>query len=140
MREVANVVILIFLVVLAILDWKNKEIPVLLLLLMSVAVAIFAVVCPTENVRSCMAGASVGLLFFVISKVTKEAIGYGDGWLILLLGVFLGGLRVLQILFAASIFSAVCSLFYLWKCHWKRTATIPFVPFLTIAYIGVLLL
>ena len=140
MREIANVVILVFLVILAILDWRKKEIPVLLMLFMSVAVVAFTVFFRTESVRSCVAGAGVGLLLFLVSKCTKEAIGYGDSWLILLLGVYLGGLRVVQIMFVASLLSAVCSLFYLWKCHWKRSATIPFVPFLTIAYLGDMLL
>ncbi len=140
MREIANVVILVFLVILAILDWRKKEIPVLLMLFMSVAVVAFTVFCRTESVRSCVAGAGVGLLLFLVSKCTKEAIGYGDSWLILLLGVYLGGLRVVQLMFVASLLSAVCSLFYLWKCHWKRSATIPFVPFLTIAYLGDMLL
>lgn len=140
MREIANGVILAFLVILAILDWRKKEIPVVLMLIMSGAVVAFTVFCRTESVRSSAAGAGVGLLLFIISKCTKEAIGYGDSWLILLLGVYLGGLRVVQVMFAASLLSAVCSLFYLWKCHWKRSATIPFVPFLAIAYLGDMLL
>ena len=85
-----------------------------------------------------MGGIGIGILFFIVSKVTKEAIGYGDSWLILLLGLYLGASKVLQLLFAASLGAAVVSLFYLWKYHWKRNATLPFVPFLVLAYLGVM--
>lgn len=140
MCKIADLVILILLVICAFHDWRRKEIPVLLLAGMSVVVALFSILCQTESVGLRIGGAVIGIALFIISKCTKEAIGYGDSWLILLLGIHVGGLRVLQILFAASFVSAVCSLFYLWKRHWKRSATIPFVPFLALAYLGEMIL
>jgi prepilin signal peptidase PulO-like enzyme (type II secretory pathway) len=77
------------------------------------------------------------LFFFFISKFTKEAIGYGDSWLILILGIYLGSFEVLQVLFWATILAAIVALFLLCKKRCKRNITIPFVPYLAVAFLGV---
>lgn len=82
-----------------------------------------------------IAGAAVGILFFLISKWTHEAVGYGDSWLILLTGLYLGAPAAIRVLFAAFLLSGVCSVFWLWRRHWSRKAVIPWVPFLVLAYV-----
>lgn len=51
------------------------------------------------------------MVFLLISKCTRESIGYGDSWLILLLGIQLGYLKAISVLFAASLLAGVASLF-----------------------------
>ena len=138
MCEIADSVIFIFLGTCGIFDCRKKEIPVALLIIMSIAVLIFAVCCEENDIWTRAVGALIGVLFFVISKLTKEAIGYGDSWLILLLGIHLGSLVALQVLFAASFAAGLCSLFYLWIKGWKKRTTLPFVPFMAAAYLGVI--
>lgn len=140
MCKIAEWIVLLFLVACSFSDWKRKEIPLFFLLIMSAVVVLLAICCNTESIWSLLGGVLIGILFFVISKCTKEAIGYGDSWIILLLGVDLGGFQVLQLMFVASLAAGICSLFFMWRCHWKRNVTIPFVPFLTVAYLGVMLL
>ena len=81
----------------------------------------------------------VGLLLLLISKCTKEAIGYGDSLMILLLGMYLGGMRVLLVLFWASFLAGICSLFLLLGRKRKKKEALPFLPFLAVSYLGVLL-
>ena len=138
MREIEDVIVLLFLVACSVCDWRKKEIPVKLLIAMSAVSAILTILHIEEMPRSRFLGAGLGLLFFIISKCTKQAVGYGDSWLILLLGIYLGVMKTIQLLFAASLVAGIVSLFYLWKCHWKKNATIPFVPFLAAAYLGVM--
>lgn len=140
MCKIADGAVLMMLIGLAVLDWRKKEIPVFLLIFMNVIVVIISIFCRTESVWSRVGGLAIGIVLLIISKCTREAIGYGDSWLILILGIYVGALRMLQILFAASLLSAVCSLFYLWKRHWKKKETIPFVPFLALAYLGEMIL
>jgi len=123
-----------------IFDFRKKQIPILLLLGMSGLVVGALIICQTGSVQAKVLGGSLGLFFFLISKCTNEAVGYGDSWIILLLGIHLGSFVLLQILFVASLSAGVCSLFLLWKRKWKRHFTLPFVPYLTIAYMGVMFL
>jgi leader peptidase (prepilin peptidase)/N-methyltransferase len=138
MCQVANWFVLILLAVASVIDWRKREIPMSLLFIMSAGVTIFAIYCKDITIWYRLAGGALGIMLFVVSTVTKEAIGYGDSWLILLLGVQLGILRVLQLLFAASLLAVIFAVFYLWVRKWNRKATLPFVPFLTIAYLGVM--
>ncbi len=138
MCQVANWTVFILLAVASVIDWKKREIPMSLLFIMSAGVTIFAIYCKDITIWQRFAGGALGIMLFVVSTATREAIGYGDSWLILLLGLHLGIFRVLQLLFAASLLAVIFALFYLWVRKWNRKATLPFVPFLTIAYLGVM--
>lgn len=140
MREIADWFVFLLLGLCGWSDWRKRTMPLLLLIVMSVAIVVLVLAYRTDALWDCAGGGFIGILFFMISKCTKEAIGYGDSWLILLLGIYLGAFVLLQVLFAASSAAGICSLFYLWKHRWKRSETIPFVPFLTFAYIGVILI
>lgn len=138
MCQVANWFVLILLAVASVIDWRKREIPMSLMFIMSAGITIFAIYCKDITIWYRLAGGALGMMLFVVSTVTKEAIGYGDSWLILLLGVQLGIFRVLQLLFTASLLAVLFAVFYLWVRKWNRDATLPFVPFLTIAYLGVM--
>ena len=132
--------ILILLIICALWDLKKKEIPILFLVLMGVIVLTNVLLKKQVDWWGTSSGMLVGVLCLLCSKYTKEAIGYGDSWLILELGIYLGGVQLLQVLMVASLIAGVVSLFCLWKRDWKRKTTLPFVPFLALAYSGVLLL
>ena len=138
MYKIADWVVFIFLIVIGVIDWRKREIPICMLFFMSLTVLLFAIFCRHVGLSYRLVGALLGVIFFLISKVTKEAVGYGDSWLILLIGIHLGILKALQLLFVASVLSALFAVFYLWKCNWKKSAMLPFAPFLAIAYIGVM--
>lgn len=140
MCEVADWVIMCFLVIAGGIDIKRKEIPLVLLLKMGISIGLFRILFTKLSLQEMVSGLIIGVLFFGIGKVTQEAIGYGDCWIILLLGFYKGGFLLLQIVLTASIAAAVVSLIYcVWK-GWEKKHAIPFVPFLAAAYLGVVLL
>lgn len=126
------------LVIAAWIDWKKKEIPVWFLIFMSVVVLGLTAFHKNIGIGYRIWGLCFGIFFLLISKITKQMIGYADSWLILLLGVYQGIFHGLCVLFAASFMAAMCSLVYLWKRRWKRNETLPFIPFLAMAYLGVM--
>ena len=140
MCKIGTWVIFFMLAICGVVDWKEKKIPVRLLVIMSLVIGVFSLLCQNTGTVSRLFGAGVGVLAFLVSRVTKEALGYGDDWLILILGIYMGGSKILQLLLWASLFSGMVSLFFLFKKKWRRDITIPFVPFLTIAYLGVVFL
>ena len=130
----------VFLVVLAVADVRKKRLP--LLLLFSGGFFIIAQsFCDRDiSVISLAAGGMTGVLFLFVSMITKEAFGYGDSILILIMGTFLGFWDILYLLMGAFLMAAVFSAVMLIKTRFDRKASFPFVPFLTIAYIGGMLL
>ena len=140
MCKIADWIVCVMLGVCSVSDWKTKEIPVIWLVIMSIVIGILTVLCNAVSIRLRIGGVLLGMLFLLISKCTKEAIGYADSWLVLLLGLYAGGLQTMHVLFGASLLAAICSIFHLWRHHWKRSATLPFVPFLAISYLGAIVL
>ncbi len=134
MREIVNLIMGLFLILLSWLDLKSRKIPAWVLWSMSVFVTGAVLLLEEKNLLDTAAGILIGVGFFVISKKTKENIGYGDSWILLLLGIFQGGLVLMTIVFWACVLTCICSLFISLRKGWNKERTLPFVPFLTIAY------
>ena len=140
MCEIGDWLMLFLLGICGCCDYRERQIPLTLLLGMSVAALVLAIFCPIESLGSRIGGAVLGILFFFVSRFTKQAIGYGDSWLILILGVHLGLSLALQVLLLASFVAGVSSLFLLMRSHWNKSISIPFVPFMVLGYLGVMFL
>ena len=69
-----------------------------------------------------------GILLLCVGYVSGEAIGYGDGWLVLALGAWLSLWKLLEVLGLSFLY---CLIFSIVSGQKDR----PFVPFLTAAYI-----
>ena len=80
----------VFLVVLAVADVRKKRLPLLLLLSGGFFIIAQSFCDRDISVISLAAGGMTGVLFLFVSMITKEAFGYGDSILILIMGTFLG--------------------------------------------------
>ena len=76
-----------------------------------------------------------GMLFLLIGKISKEKIGFGDGWLFLVIGCWME-MRETWMLWQVSLF--LCSLFSLVILVVKKFNTkycIPFIPFVWLTHL-----
>lgn len=71
-----------------------------------------------------------GLFLLFIAKVTKEAIGYGDGLILLFIGISLGFWESLGVLFTGLLGVFLTSVLVFFCCGRKKGFRIPFIPFL----------
>ena len=108
MCVLADGVMLGFLTYCGILDWKTREIPMWLLTLYSGVSVGLTFLLREERLGSIIVGFGIGVIFLLVSKMTKEAVGYGDSWIITILGVYLGGQRLIWILFLLGSSSLSC--------------------------------
>lgn len=125
-----------YMIVLMLMDIKWKKLS--LAALMSGFIILTAGFLCGRNIHVMLlaAGAGVGIVFIVVSRVTEEAFGYGDSILILIIGGFIGFWNILSLLVAAFSMAALFSIFMLLRKKFHRKSAFPFVPFLTAAYIG----
>lgn len=130
----------IFLGILTFLDLMYREIPVWFLGVGGLVVSGIWIYQGDVNWLLILAGAGIGALFLLISYVTKEAFGYADSILILFFGVSLGAWNLLQLLFYAFWLSGIFAMIQMMRKAVTRKSAYPFIPFLTVAYAGVLLL
>ncbi len=126
----------IYMIILAIMDIKWKKLS-LAVLISGFIIDAAGLLCERDiHMILLAAGAGVGIIFLIVSRVTEESFGYGDSILIVIMGGFLGFWNILSLLVTAFSLSAVFSIFMLIKKKFHRKSAFPFVPFLTAAYIG----
>ena len=138
MCGVSDWVMLLFLGICSVSDLRFRGVKNWVLTLSTLAVLLFCIFFTDEPLWSVLCGAGTGLLFFGISYITGESMGYADSWLILLLGAYLGLARLMILLTCAFLSAAVIALVGIALRWWKGNGTIAFIPFLALSYVGVM--
>ncbi len=134
MKEIKLIVIGIVLMIQTVFDIKWKKIP----LLVTGGGAIVGIVllwvekAPIAEVLMALFPGVCSLLF---SRVSREALGYGDGFLLCMMGLFYSLEELLLLLMIASAFAVIVAFVLLIFFHKDRKYEIAFVPFLLIVYV-----
>lgn len=142
-KRLADFFVLFILVWLSVSDIRNRKVSGRVLWLWGIWTLIWQIIVfyqakifpgNTEGFRlaGVCAGIGVGLLFLAVSRITEEAIGYGDSIAITILGGYAGFWNIVGTLAAAFFISGVCSIVLAVR---GRTKIIPFFPFLTLGYV-----
>ena len=145
-NRMVDIVVLLILTGLSVSDIRNKKVSRKVLTLWGLLTVFWKIVdfyqirvflekmeqTNVGDLAGICAGIGVGVLFLLVSKVTEEAIGYGDSVAIMILGGYLGFWKVVGVLAAAFFTSGVCSVILAFR---GRVKTMPFFPFLTLGYI-----
>jgi len=127
-----------FLAWVSVIDLRTRRIPVVLLIvwnLQAVIYRLYQVTGGREDAALFIGGIGVGAAFFLISRVTKEGIGYGDSWMILILGIYLGVWEILEVLAGTCLLLAAASVICLTAKRMSPSVALPFAPFLAAGYL-----
>ena len=136
--KVAECVMLGSLLVLSFIDLRSGKIPVLPVVLLGVAVLGYQWWCASP-VLEVAAGILPGGAVLLAAWVTKESIGYGDGMVLLVLGLFCGAAKAVAILGMSLMLAAVLSMVLLVLRKAGRKTALPFVPCICAGYLLCLL-
>lgn len=136
MSKVVPWMVLAIMISLSVSDLRHRKIPCIGLVIWGVLVVVCQVKAHAggdfpDSLLEILPGIGVGMLFICISRITREAIGYGDSVAIVILGGFLGFWRLLESL-AGAFF--LCGIWSIGVCMFRRKKSIPFMPFLTAGY------
>ncbi len=80
-----------------------------------------------------MAGAALGLLFVLVSRISGGALGMGDALVITALGLWCGISDSITLILFAFILSGICSGIWILIRKKSRKDSLPFVPFLLLS-------
>lgn len=119
-------------------DIRKGGVRTRILVLMSAMTIFYVALFSGGSYGSSLTGGLLGALFFVLSLISRESFGYADSWLITILGIFMGGKNVLYLIVAAFFMAGLFSLAGILVKHWGKKKSLPFIPFLFLGYIGVL--
>lgn len=120
-------------------DIKTKEIPLLANVLFGILGSGWSLYTGDLEPSLLCGGIILGGFIFLLGILTKEAIGIGDGVLLMVTGSFLGGTENFLLFFFALLGAgSYAALLLVLKKAGKKTA-IPFAPFLLASYMGMML-
>lgn len=123
---------------LAVQDCRRRTLSGRTLMLLLAAAVCFRIY-SGEGIISWILCVLPGTLFLIISRITKEGVGYGDGCVILILGIYLGVWSTVEVCMIAVLIMALVSMAGMALWHWKRTKRLPFLPFLAVGYLGMMI-
>lgn len=116
------------------LDYKYKEIP-LWFSLVGGAIGVLWCLMEARNIMDILYSCMPGLLALGFSRVTKEVLGYGDGIIFLVMGLYLPLKKLILIGMSAFFVAGLTALVLLIGFRKNGRERIAFIPFLSAAYI-----
>lgn len=149
-KGVGNInMIIVWLGILSVYDYKFKKVPVWLLFLYGLWVIINQMFKGEFFSQNTLFVIGLSFIFLIISFATKEKIGYGDGITILITGISSGIQQIVIIIWFSFFFlflftiAKICKIRYQkWRMKslvskhkiLEESQTIAYIPFLAIAY------
>lgn len=88
-----------------------------------------------EMIQEACVGMLVGVGILLYAKVSKESIGFGDGWLFAVTGIYLGFIKNFVLLLVSLFFSGIFSICCLIFKKVQKTDRVAFAPFVLAAYV-----
>ena len=115
-------------------DVRRRRISTKYLVFPAVLGVILCILGNGRSWQSILLGILVGGGVLLVAAAPRERIGVGDGLLLTVTGLYLGGAGNLQLLMNGLFLAAVFSLLSMILRRWKKNHEIPFVPFLFVGY------
>lgn len=127
-------IVLAVMAVLSLGDIKTKQVRVAVLIPFGAAALLWRIIQSAEA-ADLLTGVVPGMICLLLSYVTGESIGRGDGLVLCILGL-LCGIKVTMAVFGlALVFAAIWAMFLLiWKRAGRKTE-LPFLPCLSLGYL-----
>lgn len=135
MWKVSQIICLGSLAGLSVTDVYYRKVPVEILVMGAAGTFIYQLYCRSISLWVLAGGIGVGVLFLLVSKVTREGIGYGDSLAILILGAYMGLWELLKVLSGTFVLLFAVSAAGLSMKKMSRRYTLPLFPFLTVGYL-----
>ena len=117
-------------------DIKTKKISVLFASIIGIMGMITYIPFARIDSISIALGMTIGLGVLVISFFTRQQIGYGDGFILIITGILLGFKNNMALFLGALIYSAMVGLSLLIIRKADKKTELPFVPFMLLSLIS----
>jgi leader peptidase (prepilin peptidase)/N-methyltransferase len=134
-----KIFVLLFLALCAYYDLKSLQLPLFLLVVFGVASGVLCLANDGFANGEFLLCLMPGMLFLLISFLTREALGYGDGVVLLLVCLLLEMKTIMLFIMLALALSALTALAVVTLMKKSRQTRLPFMPFLLVAW-GVIII
>ena len=138
MGNITKVIVALFLIFETVEDIRKKSVSLLWIVIAGILACGFTIATQNVEVKEILMGLAIGIAVMLLGYFTN-CIGVGDGAVLTVIGVLIGGKLSLGVFLIGMTLAAFISLILL---LFKRVALkqeIPFVPYMLVAYLGVIL-
>lgn len=135
LQTISNTLLLIFLGLSAISDFKYKKISTIVTVAAFICGVVFQLVIGQLHIYEIAGGCILGAVFLLAAKLTREAVGYGDGLILIATGAFLGIMNNLLLLTVSLALAALFMVGMLVVNKARKKSEFPFIPFMLGGYV-----
>ena len=139
LNVIIHIIILSMLFISSIKDIKSKKISMTVLLIYGLVICLMTFLHHNMTLLDRISGMLIGAFLLFISRVTKEQIGFGDGLVFIVTGLGIGFWDNLLLLCYSMSLGCMFALFMWAVKKVKRNSTFPFVPFIGMGYLILML-
>lgn len=134
MYKIVHICLIIILGVICIFDIKRKKIPVYMLIILAAAGIISNFTVGEFDIEKRIIAMLPGMILLIVSMITKQQIGYGDGMIILIMGLYIDIDDILSIVLSSFLLSSIAAIILMTVFKKKKNFEMAFSPFLLIGY------
>lgn len=136
MLEIIKIVVLgVFLFLEGIRDLRKHKVSMIMVVVVGIIGGVLQINSIRENGMGILSGIFVGIILLLLAKITREKIGYGDGWIFVVTGVYLGFRDNIYLLLLALFLASLVSIFLLAIKKVNGKTELPFVSFMLPSYL-----
>lgn len=141
MLEIIKIVVLgVFLLIEGIRDLQKHKVSMITVMIAGILGVIFQFVIIQENGLKIIGGILIGIVLLLLAKMTREKIGYGDGWIFVVTGIYLGFHSNMYLLLLSLFLASLVSICLLVFKKVNKKTELPFVPFILPGYLLLLVI
>ena len=134
MYKIGHICLIIILGVICVFDIKRKKIPVYMLIILAAAGIISNFTVGEFDIEKRIIAMLPGMILLIVSMITKQQIGYGDGMIILIMGLYIDIDDILSIVLSSFLLSSIAAIILMTVFKKKKNFEMAFSPFLLIGY------
>ncbi len=134
MYKIVHICLIIILGVICVFDIKRKKIPVYMLIILAAAGIISNFTVGEFDIEKRIIAMLPGMILLILSMITKQQIGYGDGMIILIMGLYIDIDDILSIVLSSFLLSSIAAIILMTVFKKKKNFEMAFSPFLLIGY------
>ncbi len=134
--EIIKIIVLgVFLLIEGIRDLRKHRVSMITIVIAGVLGVILQFSIIRENGLEILGGILIGIMLLLLAKMTREKIGYGDGWIFVVAGIYLGFRGNIYLLLLSLFLASSASICLLVFKKVNRKTELPFVSFLLPGYL-----
>lgn len=139
-EKIVKIMIFLLLFINSVVDWRKREVSLISLAGFGAIGIGLNLWFGYQSFLEVAGGVGIGLVLLAAAFFTKEAIGFGDGFLICVTGMYLGFWENISLLFMGALCCGLILGIGILMGRVKMAARVPLIPFLLLAFIGRMIL